>query len=438
MESIWQFLNQTKYEPLPDTVRHQAQRCFIDLIGVAVAGSTTPMAEVVHRYSAQQFGLTNAKPLLGGAPLSPAGAAFVGASIIDAMDGHDGHALTKGHVGCSLLPTLVAVAEAEQIPLTGSEFTTLFVAGYELGIRAGMAMHETANDYHASGSWMSITSAAVSAFLLNLPYPQFCHALGIAAYQGPRSPMLNVVSNPSMLKDGAGWGAFTGVSSAYMAQAGMTGSPVDIFNAYTRCYWQDLGQHWRIMDQYFKYYPCCRWAHPAVDCVKSLLIKGGFKVNQIERVEVNTFKEASCLFQGIPSNTEQAQYAMNYPVAAALIDGDFLVDHVSESGLQRPDIQAMCQKVVVNHCEGFSHKFPQQRLAQITLVLADGQTLESPVLSAKGDPDQPFSDEVLEEKFRSYVATQWSDTKADQFLLATEALFADQISLADCLAIVRQ
>src|SRR5258708_29663591 len=87
---------------------------------------------------------------------SRAGAAFAGASTIDALDGHDGHVLTKGHAGVAVLPALLAyidggIAPAERRraaprrsppggrrraaplrgePIDGREFLTCFVLGY--------------------------------------------------------------------------------------------------------------------------------------------------------------------------------------------------------------------------------------------------------------------------------------------------------------------
>ena len=44
--------------------------------------------------------------------MSAAGAALAGGMTIDA---HDGHKLTKGHVGCGVIPTVLALMEAEKI-----------------------------------------------------------------------------------------------------------------------------------------------------------------------------------------------------------------------------------------------------------------------------------------------------------------------------------
>ena len=85
-------------------------------------------------------GAGGARILLDGRRASPAGAAFAGASTIDAFDAHDGHPLTKGHAGVAVLPALLAVADAEGGG-DGRDLLAALVLGYEVAIRAGIALH---------------------------------------------------------------------------------------------------------------------------------------------------------------------------------------------------------------------------------------------------------------------------------------------------------
>ena len=156
-------------------------------------------------------GAGGARILLDGRRASPAGAAFAGASTIDAFDAHDGHPLTKGHAGVAVLPALFAVADAEGGG-DGRDLLVALVLGYEVAIRAGIALHASVPDYHTSGAWNALGCAAVAARLLGLSADATRHALGIAEYHGPRSQMMRCIDHPTMVKDGSGWGAFAGVT----------------------------------------------------------------------------------------------------------------------------------------------------------------------------------------------------------------------------------
>src|SRR4029079_2748820 len=107
------------------------------------------------------------------------GAALAGAATIDAFDAHDGHVLTKGHAGVAVLPALLAAIDAGA-PCNGPEFITCLVLCYEIGTRAGIALHGSVPDYHCSGAWNALACAAIVGRLLHLHEAQLREALGIA------------------------------------------------------------------------------------------------------------------------------------------------------------------------------------------------------------------------------------------------------------------
>ena len=107
------FVRQLAFADLPADVVVQAQRCLVDLVGVAAAGSTTQAAAIANTYAATQLcgRDRDARILFDGRRAGIAGAAFAGATTIDALDGHDGHVLTKGHAGVAILPALLALVD---------------------------------------------------------------------------------------------------------------------------------------------------------------------------------------------------------------------------------------------------------------------------------------------------------------------------------------
>ena len=48
-------------------------------------------------------------------------------------------------------------------------------------------------------------------------------------------------------------------------------------------------------------------------------------------------------------------------------------------------------------------RFPAECLARVTVVLRDGRRWTSPTLGARGDPDDPLSDDELGRKFEHLV-----------------------------------
>src|SRR5206468_12469034 len=108
------FVRGLTFGHLPGEVVESAQRSLLDLIGVAAAGSRTRAAAIANAYAVAQLGGSdrNARILFDGRRAGIAGAAFAGATTIDALDAHDGHVLTKGHAGAALLPALLALVDS--------------------------------------------------------------------------------------------------------------------------------------------------------------------------------------------------------------------------------------------------------------------------------------------------------------------------------------
>jgi 2-methylcitrate dehydratase PrpD len=400
--SLADFVNDLSFSDLPAEVRLQAKRCVLDLVGTAAAGRTTPLSAIIRGHVVEQFGAggPGARIIFDGRQVSPAGAALAGGMIIDSFDAHDGHVLTKGHAGAAVLPGLLAMHDAIEAPMDGETFLAALVLGYEVAIRAGIATHRLSPDYHTSGSWNALGVAAVAARLLGLSQPQLRHALGIAEYHGPRSQMMRCIDSPTMLKDGSGVGAMTGISAAYLARDGFTGAPALVVESpEVADLWSDLGLRWRILEMYFKPYPVCRWAQPAIRAVLELGAKHAVAPDAIEAVEIHTFHEAVRLAHPAPADTEQAQYSLPFPVAAALVRGRLGPADIHGSSLRDPIVLDLARRVRLIEDAALSARFPAERIACAVITLTDGSTLESEALPAPGDAEDPLSDDDIAAKF---------------------------------------
>ena len=167
-------IHRLAWSDLPPQVQHRAELCLLDLIGIAAGGRQTRLSAIIHDHAVQIFG--GASPMLfDGRTASPPGVAVAAGMTIDSLDGHDGYNPAKGHIGCPLLPALLALAP-EDIPGTG--FLTAMVMGYEFGARVAEAQHATVADYHTSGSWGAVAAAAAGARLLRLDLETTRQALG--------------------------------------------------------------------------------------------------------------------------------------------------------------------------------------------------------------------------------------------------------------------
>jgi 2-methylcitrate dehydratase PrpD len=424
------FLSRTRYDSLPPDVRRMAERCLIDLAGTAAAGLATPLSRMIRTHAVRAFnageGAPRARLLLDGRTASPLGAAMAGGMTIDSFDAHDGHVLTKGHAGVAILPALLALTDAADKPISGPDFLTALVIGYEVAIRAGIAQHATCPDYHTSGAWNALGVVAVAARLWELDEERTRQALGIAEYHGPRSQMMRCIDFPTMVKDGSGWGAMCGLSAAYLAADGFTGAPALVIEGEAaEALWADLGQRWRILELYFKPYPVCRWAQPAVEA--ALVVRRTHNVDpaMIETIDIETFHEAVRLDQHRPASTEEAQYSLPFPVAAAVVRGQLAPTDVSGEALVDPAILAMSDRIRLQEVPDLNARFPAERFARVRFHLKGGKILASDTTPARGDAERPLSDSEILAKFHE-LADQPLGVEAARRLRETVAALSRQ------------
>jgi 2-methylcitrate dehydratase PrpD len=411
--AVTQFIHETTWNDFPYDVRSQARRCLLDTLGAGISGRATELSQIVYKFAAAAFGGQGAKLWLDGREISPPGAALANGMTIDALDIHDGHSLTKGHAGAAVVPGLFASISSESAAgLSGEEFLTALVIGYEIALRAGMALHDTVCDYHTSGAWNALGVAALVARRLGLNREQTRHALGIAEYHGPRSQMMRCIDYPTMLKDGSGWGAMAGVSAALLAQANFTGAPaLTVESDEVNVIWQDLGRSWQITRQYFKPHAVCRWAQPAIEAALVLQQKYPINPENVKRIIVSTFHEAVRLNCRSPQSTEEAQYSLPFPLAAALVHGRLGVAELTGTALKDPVVLRLCERVEMNEDAKFNQRFPANRFARVEIETEDGNLFESGEFEADWEASSPPSDPELREKFRRLAGEHLPDER---------------------------
>ena len=404
--SFDQFAAELRYSSLPEDLLWTLRRSFTDTMGTAAVASTTGMADAARRGALALFGAGTAgaaRILMHGGAVSPAGAAMAGAFTVDAVDAHDTTSPCKGHAGSAVFPALMALADASQTPVTGEEFAVWLAVAYEVSYRAGLAQHATCADYHTSGAWTATGVATASARALGLSRDQIRHAAGIGEYHGPRSQMMRCIDYPTMLRDGVGWGAPSGITAAYLAREGFTGAPA-LTCEQTPAFWEDLGQAWRtVEDTSYKPYPCCRWAHPAIDAAADLMNSHGLTPADVAGVEIRTFHNATRLAGHTPQNLCEFSYSIAFPVACMIVRGQIGVAELQPNTLQDPEILRVSTAMQLIDDDHYTKISVGKRWAEVTIRTTEGRAYTSAPRSPRGDRDQPLSDLEISEKFHLFT-----------------------------------
>src|SRR3954469_4544636 len=144
-QSLAHLVVTTRWEDLPEAVRHQAKRSFMNFFAVALAGCRTSPVEIALRSLLEFSGGKQATAVGRSERIDALSAAFLNAAGANVFDFCDTHVRTVIHPTAPVAPALLALAEMRQggEPVSGAELLTAFVLGQEVQARIALAISPT-------------------------------------------------------------------------------------------------------------------------------------------------------------------------------------------------------------------------------------------------------------------------------------------------------
>ncbi len=348
--------------------------------------------------------------------LSAPHAALVNGTQVQGFELDDVHRAGVLHVGAVVLPALIAVTEMKP-GMSGKEFLTSAVAGYEIGPRVGLCMGPShiASGWH-SGATLGVFSAAAGAARgLKLDTDKTVHALGIA---GTQAGGLMAAQFGAMVKRmHAGRASQSGLYGALFAEGGFTGilnvleseyggfcttmtQSTDKFNLAELT--AGFGEVWQTMGIALKFYACVGTNHTTLDALRDMRKEKPFTHNDVKKVVVHG-SEVTVHHVGWPYEPQgltSAQLNMPYCIAAWLIENDCFVDQFTEAMVADPQRIALSKKIEVLHDPAITALGAKMRhKVHVELHLNDGTVMKRTVEAARGSEKHFASDAEIIEKF---------------------------------------
>ncbi len=391
------YILNTKWEDLPEQVKQRAVVCSIDLIMALLLGS---------RGRQHAAGVCVAKSIYSEGDIAVVGSkerlSFMGATVAmghasNSFDIDDGHNMIKGHPGTSFIAGLMAAALEKNVSY--QEYLTTLAVCYEVTVRNGLALQDHYKYLHSTGTYGAFGTAAGVGRLFGLTREQLNNALSVAEFHAPITPVMRSVEYPSMNKDGVPFGALIGSMAVLETICGTTGKGHLLEMPQYRDLLETLGTRYEILNLYFKPYTCCRWAHQPILASLDMMKNASFSAADIDKVIVHTFLSASRLSKMVPTTTDEAQYNIAYPVAAAIVAGDLGFEQVREEALADPEVLAMMKRLSFVMDPEMEKQFPDKRLAWVELFLKDGRILKSDVVAAPGESSDNIDMKWITDKF---------------------------------------
>ena len=120
----------------------------------------------------------------------------------------------------------------------------------------------------------------------------------------------------------------------------------------------------------------------ALECLLDLRSQHSVKVEDVLRVEVDTFKQVHNIVGGGEAGDraqartkEQADHSLPYLCAVALIDGDVWPEQLTQERVRSADVQELMRGVWVRQREELNVRYPNEMPARVKVVLRDGREL---------------------------------------------------------------
>jgi len=433
------FASNVNYEDLPPDVVDRAKYFCLDFAGVTLNGSTTDSAKAVVK-ALDDVGRSGPSTIVGtNKQALPEYAAMANGTAFHSIEMDDVNNEASLHPGVVAFPTALAMADIA--PVTGKDFISAVVAGYDVIIRLGRALkpkEHYGRGFHPTGTCGAFGGAAVAARLLGLQGDDYTHALGIAGSQAAGS-MEYLAQGAWTKRLHPGWSAHSGIWAALLARAGYSG-PTTILegrdgflNAYSgdpdpSLVLKDLGEEYQVTRTGVKPHACCRYNQGPIDCLLEIGKSNDFQAMDIEEVKIGVLSQGMRLVaepveaKRNPKSVVDMQFSMPFAAAVALSYGSASLNEYAIGIPDRPEVRHIMDRVQCVTDPKLDAQTPKLFPAWAEVRTSDGRTMRSELTYPKGDPENPVTCDEMRSKFNLLSAPVISSQRQQEIISAIDSL----------------
>jgi 2-methylcitrate dehydratase PrpD len=414
-EAVVSFVSELRFGALSEEVRHYARRHLLDTVGVMIAGAG---GEVATRAEAVLAAVRppGRIPVPGRARRADLiDATFLGGTAAHGIELDDGFRQGSVHPGCVVVPAVLALGYERRI--SGAKLIEALVAGYEAEIAIGRACHPDLRQrgFHPAAAVGVFGAVMAAGKLRGLPHQQLANALGIAASSA--AGLFAFVNGGADIKRlHAGHASREGLQAALLAEQGIEGPPgvIEAHDGFLQAFAFGRDRKPRaivlppkvpfgITDCYIKPYPCCRHIQPAVEALIGILRDENLAPEQVERIDVATYRIAAEHAGTGWDDFASAQLSFPYLLGLALKFRGIKFEHFEAAVRRNPEFAAIAHKISISAPPEIDRLYPQLRPARVTVTSARG-TFTRQADEALGSRIVPLDDAGLRAKFMGLVA----------------------------------
>lgn len=389
---------------------HQAKRCLLDYLGSAIVGSFI-LKDKIDVISSHLTSTDSSCTIIG----SDKRSCLFNTAFINGLIGHvaemdDGVRFGMLHPGAPLFSALLPVAEVENV--SSENLFKGILIGYEAAVRLAMAIQPAHYEqgFHPTATCGSVGAAIGIAAMLDFTEEEMKNAFSASVITAGGS--LKILEDGSDLKPmNVGHAAKNAIAAVTMARSGFKG-PDDALSGNTGFLPMFAGNYnesalFRKEDDpmcielvYTKPYAACRHAHAPIEATLKIREKHNIHVDDVQKLQVLTYQTVigrhdHRIIKGVLS----AKMSIPYSVSVALVRGKAGIAEFTEDTVSDQKIISLASKIDVAAEKAFTEIAPQKRMSKVEITTQDKKSFSETIEYPKGEPENPLSDDELNQKF---------------------------------------
>lgn len=426
-QTLAQQIINTNSNSLPDWMYHESMRTLVNMLAISISASGAPPVLALTDWAREEGATARATVIGSGLRTSPTIAALLNGYMAHLQDYDDTHFPTVLHPTAPVWPAVLALAE--DIGASGRDALSAFAIGAEVACRISMSVHPWHYDagWHITGTAGVFGAVAGAGWLLGLTQDQMSNALAAGGTQA--SGVREVFGSDTKALHPAK-AASNGLQAVLLAKGGFTG-PDDIIGG-RRGFWEVLsasghseeelnggwGERWAFANNGLKPYANGVVSHPIQDAVIKLRNDYNLKPDSVAAIKAHVHPLVLELMnRAAPRRALEGKFSFQHCAAAALVDGAGHDAQFTDAKVLDPVIAAVRAKVSAEIDASM-----KEESARVVITLIDGTLIEAITEHATGSPQNPMSDEALENKYVALVSEIMGETQAYELLSSVWSL----------------
>jgi 2-methylcitrate dehydratase PrpD len=422
VSELCHFVASKRLEEIPVTTVGHAKRVVMDTLGVIVAGSQDSHLHQLSKLFISPEDQRVSTRLGHSEKLSSIHAALLNGAAGSTREFEEGHSKALGHPGIQLIPA--ALAHAESVSQGGKEFLEGVILGYEVAGRIGSSA-PLRKGFHPNGTWGTVGAATAVAKISGVQTPEIFQIANIASSFGITAITENSLLGRNISQMYAALSNYFGILSYHLFRSGFSSSPENLRVTFGQLVSdglkeerlvKNLGEGYFIEKNYFKMYPTCRFTHSALDAFQVAIEKRPIEIDQIDRIDVYTFKWALEMGNPKPENADAMRFSIPHLLGLYLASGSVNLKTIEDFHKYEDQVKLIADKTFVHEDEKINQMLPEKRGARIVIALQDGKKIEGSVDECRGGEVYPYPVSQLESKFVDLCAPILGKERTDRAL----------------------